>query len=162
MSELKLSTPWVTFYFEIEALFKNDPDVIVELDEEDLAIKLYVDGVEKAEALAKLLPDSRNFGNITVPIAVIPANKEQTKLDLFVKAFEGNPALSYVVKGSPDKPFSFDYVVFRNEVVQFFNDDLSDVNGNESTLFEDIARDVFEDAEVYFCTDIAGNPGVPA
>ena len=46
------------------------------------------------------------------------------------------------------------YVVFKKEVVQYFNDSLGDIHGVCSTLMQDIAKDIFEDTEgVYFCTD---------
>ena len=47
------------------------------------------------------------------------------------------------------------YVIFANKVVQYFNDSLSDAHGVCSTLYQDIARDVFgDDCGVYFCTDL--------
>ena len=47
------------------------------------------------------------------------------------------------------------YVVFVNEVVQYFNDDLGDVYGQCSTLYQEIAKDVFGETEgVFFCTDV--------
>lgn len=49
------------------------------------------------------------------------------------------------------------YVVFKNCVVQFFNDNLNDIYGNISTLYQDIAREIFADAEwegVFYCTDV--------
>ncbi len=46
------------------------------------------------------------------------------------------------------------YILFEPKVVQFFNDDLGDLNGLRSTLYQDIAANVFEDAHegVFFCT----------
>lgn len=151
---VKLSAPWITFYNEIKALFKEDPAVKAELDEDARAIKLYVDGEEKADALTQLLPAEKTFGNITVKVKVIPANKvNASKISIFQKAFEGNPALSFVQAGT-DGLFDLNYVVFKKEVVQFWNDDLGDLNGLVSTLYEDIARDVFGDVDgIYFCTD---------
>lgn len=51
---------------------------------------------------------------------------------------------------------SFTYVVFEKEVVQYWNDNLADYNGLTSTLYQDLAKEIFEDANldgVYFCTD---------
>ena len=48
----------------------------------------------------------------------------------------------------------FNFVVFVPEVVQFYNDDLGDINGLCSTLYQDLAKDLFgEEAGIYFCTD---------
>lgn len=155
MNNLKLSSPWTTFYHQVAELFKNDPDITIEMleDEDDPTIKLFVNGEDKADALNKLLPGQKTFGNIVVDIRVIPCNKEDTKIDLFRRAFNGNSAISYIKSVSDPFENKVDYVVFENKVVQFFNDDISDINGNETTLYEDIAREVFNDAGVFFCTD---------
>ena len=154
--KVNLSSPWILFFREIEALFKEDPAVKVDYDEDAKTIKLYVEGAEKADSLAQLLPAERTFGNVTVKVAVIPANLgEPSKLQLFQKAFEGNPALAFIQGGSRGV-FDFNYVVFKSKVVQFKSDDIGDVNGMTSTLYQDIAKDVFEDAPgIYFCTEIA-------
>ena len=93
--------------------------------------------------------------NIVVKILVLPANAEnEDKLTLFQKAFEGNPAFSYGDSGNNSITSSFNYVVFAPEVVQFFYDNLGDINGNYSTLYQEIAKDVFgEDEGLHFCTD---------
>lgn len=150
---MKLSSPWVNFYRKIEALFAQDPEIKVVYEEEEKEVKLFVDNARKAEALTKLLPAEKTFGNVTLKITVIPDNNaEITTIDLITEAFEGNPALSYV--HHIDSVIGvFDYAVFQNKVVQFFDDNLSDINGNCSTLYQDIARDVFEGTNVFFCTE---------
>jgi hypothetical protein len=162
-ARIKISPPWVAFYHEIEALFGEDPEVKVGYDERSVVIKLYVDNPEKAHALTRLLPAEKTFGNIVVGIQVIPVNGPVTSTaGLFRQAFEGNPAFSYV--GAAAGPFAdqLEYVVFRNEVVQFYNDDIGDINGMETTLYQEIAKDVFEDISgIFFCTDLEGNPGKP-
>lgn len=150
---MKLISPWVNYYREVEALFKEDPEVHVVFDDETYELKLYVDNNRKAEALTALLPTEKTFGNVGVKIEVIPANNgERTYLDLVIDAFEGNPALEYVQ--DIDTPMGkFNYVVFKSEVVQYFNDDISDVNGNRSTLYQNIAEDVFGlGTGLHFCT----------
>ena len=156
MSKLGLSSPWVNFYRELEALFAKDPEVKVVYDEEKNDIKLYVDNLAKADALAQLLPVERTFGNITITITVIPTNKEgASKIQLFRTAFEGNGAFNYTASAEGIFTNPIHYIVFANEVVQYFNDDLSDAHGVRSTLYQDIAEDVFENHEsVYFCTNV--------
>lgn len=156
MSKLGLSSPWVNFYKELEALFAKDPEVKVVYDEEKNDVKLYVDNLAKADALAQLLPVERTFGNITITVTVIPANKEgASKIQLFRTAFEGNGAFNYTASAEGIFTNPIHYVVFANEVVQYFNDDLSDAHGVRSTLYQDIAEDVFENHEsVYFCTNV--------
>lgn len=161
MARVSLSPPWIIFYKEVEELFKDDPGVRVLYDEKENEIKLYVEDGEKAEALSVLLPETKTFGSVTMIINVIPGNDYvKTKTSLYEAAFKGNPILSYIktIKGI----FTNDlhYVVFVKKVVQYFNDDLGDVNGMCSTLYQEIAKDVFGEREgVFFCTD-AGMDGV--
>ena len=90
-----------------------------------------------------------------------PTNKE-----LFEVAFKGNPAFAYVVCPSEDIYWvPATYVVFKNCVVQFFNDNLNDCHGLLSTLYQDIAAEIFEDANLtscYYNTDVeTGKLGMP-
>ena len=164
---LKLSPPWITYYNEIKALFGEDPAVKVDCeyayDNNFVDINIKVDGEAKANAIIKLLPSHIFFGNIEVFVNIIPSNGElghysfRTTSAIFEKAFEGNPVFSFVK--SVDYIFNNEivYVVFKNRVVQFFNDNLNDIYGNVSTLYEDIARDLFDEFDgygVYYCTDI--------
>lgn len=157
MAKIGLSSPWTIFYREIDAMFKFDPDVHVIYDEETPAIKLYVENAAKAWALERLLPTEKTFGNITLPITVIPANDPSGTVPtdcLHENAFCGNPAVRFIrmVRDVFDMPYTF--VIFTREVVQYFSDDLGDFNGIHSTLYEDIARDIFiPQAGVFYCTD---------
>lgn len=149
-----LSPPWVTLYHMISKFFEYDSEVKVEQDEETYAINLYVEDQRKADALTKLLPASKEYGNITVAINVIPANVEEpSKILLFQDAFEGNEAISCFYTGcGPCK--NINYIAFDPIVVQFFNDQLDDINGLKTTLYADIAKEVFGQQDgIYFCTD---------
>ena len=163
MARLKLSPPWVILYREIEALFKDDPEVRVIFDEDEIEIKLYVENAEKADALTQLLPAEKEFGNVTAKITVIPANAlSSSKLSLYLAAFKGNPALSYVQTVHGIYTNDINYVVFRNKVVQYWTDNLRDINGLCSTLYQEIAKDVFGESEgIFFCTDTENNFGKP-
>lgn len=150
---VKLSSPWQIFYHKVEALFGQDPEVSVVFDNEEYTLKLYVDNAIKADAIGKLLPLTKDFGNVTVKIQVIPAN-EQTVADLFKTAFNGNPALSYVEHIETPMTGKLDFVVFQNKVVQYYCDNMFDINGICSTLYQDVAKDVFNVDNVSYCTDI--------
>lgn len=152
--DLKLSPPWDTFVRELKALFGEDPDINIQFDEDKYEVKLFVADPAKSDALTQLIPAQRIYGNVALSITVIPANKlEETSADLIETAFKGNPVLKQVMRLRT--PFGeYDYAVFRKEVVQFYNDNLCDPHGNESTLFENIARDVFSITDVFFCTDV--------
>lgn len=151
MAKVKLASPWVRFYREVNALFADDPQIDVAFDEEAYEVKLYVDNIIKADAIAQLLPTEKVFGNVTVKITVIPANTEPSKESLFKAAFDGNPVLEDVETVSG--PFTASYVIFNNEVVQYVSDNMNSIYGITSTLYEDIAKNVFGDTPgVFFCT----------
>ena len=150
-----LTSPWDNFYKEIVALFEGDPEVKVQFNqgEDSMTIKLYVADTDKAMALETLLPDEKTFGNITVHITVIPPNvDEMDKKTLFEKAFDKNPAFMYAEsRGLFDAEVN--YIIFNKEVVQYYNDDLGDANRLRSTLYQDIAKDVFKEIpNVHYCT----------
>ena len=156
---LKLSSPWIEYYRKINALFGEDPNVLVQYDEEENEIILRVTGQEKADAIAEILPAEKSFGNVVVKITVVPANKAETKLEVFKKAFEGNPVFSYALSVDTGMTSNtFNYFVFKHRICSFFNDNLGDINGNYNALYEDVAKNVFEDADgILFCTDTINN-----
>lgn len=151
---MKLVSPWVNFYREIEALFMQDPEVNVVYDEAANHLKLFVDDARKADAIRQLLPTEKTFGNVKMTIEVVPANDgAKATVDVIQEAFRDNPVLSYIYKAQTPLG-EFDYAVFRKEVVQYYNDDMGDLNGNRSTLYQELAKDVFgTDKGVYFCTE---------
>ena len=163
MSEtIKLSPPWVIFYRELVAMFGEDPDIRIEYDVDENEVKLFVNGTEKADALTQLLPVEKEFGNVVLTITVIPANNTMKKIDVYRKAFEGNPVYSYAASVEGIMTNSVNYVIFKNQVCQYWADNLGDINGNKSDLYENIARDIFEDKEgIFFSTDLPTNPGKP-
>ena len=158
MAKLKLSPPWSIFYDEIRAMFLKDPEVKVVMDEDHYTVHVFVNNPQKSAAIAKILEQEKKFGRITLKVQVPPPDGAMTYqfkdgVELYRAAFENNPRLSYVQPKSSIFDTSF-YVVFVNEVVQYFNDDISDINGNCSTLAEDIARDIFVGDLPNFCTDL--------
>lgn len=151
---MKLSSPWVNFYREVEALFKQDDEVRVVFDDENYELRIYVDNSRKADALSQLLPTEKAFGNVVVKVTVVPSNANiASKVDALREAFCGNPALASVFE--IETPMGrLNYAVFQNRVVQYFNDDLGDIDGKRSTLYQEIAKDVFgEDIGLFFCTE---------
>ena len=169
MAKLKLAAPWTTYYREIQAMFKNDKDVRIIYDENEINIKLYVNNAQKAAALGMLLPESVTFGNVTLGICIIPPNGDNkvaeitSDIDAVKQALGGNEAVTqfYTIDGIFTNQMM--YVVFKKEVVQFFNDDLSDIRGICSTLYANIANELFGRLNgVFFCTDSeAKNFGMP-
>lgn len=156
MAKLKLSPPWEKYYHEINAMFEADDEVRVVLDEDEHRVLVYVENAEKASALSELLNPRKQFGDITVKVDVIPANTQRTGeaiVDILDKAFDDNPVVDSITTVSdPQYPVRA-YVLFKKKVVQFFNDDLGDANGLCSTLYQEIAKDIFTPYRgVFYCT----------
>lgn len=164
MARISLSSPWVVYYRKVEALFSKDEEVNVIFDEDHQELKLYVDSVFKANALSSLFPENMEFGTYLLHIIVIPPNGHECNKDFVIEdAFIGNDALAYIrTIQVGTNPMTF--VVFAKEVVQYFTDDLGDIHGIHSTLYQDIAKELFGDLDgIYFCTDVneAGYLGIP-
>lgn len=163
---LKLAPPWITYVNKLTALFGNDPEIKIVYDNDTCSVRLYVDNAKKASALIRVLPVEKIIGNVILDIEVIPANADDvigalpnqiSNKALFDVMFENNPVYAYSkeIIGVFNNPLT--YVVFKNRVVQFFNDNLNDIHGLISTLYQDIATEIFEEADlrsVFYNTDI--------
>ena len=171
---LKISPPWITYINKLEALFDGDPLIAFNINyngENGPEVTLSTTNGDKAAALVKILPEVKSFGNVNLYINVdcpTMSNRAFTsKKELFEVAFSRNPAFAYAICPTEDgfNWLSVTYVVFKNCVVQFFNDNLNDCHGIVSTLYQDIAAEIFEDAGiegVYYNTDIEiGRLGMP-
>lgn len=158
MAMMKIAPPWITYVSELEQLFKYDRDVHVVYDNDEKRVCLYVDSTTKADALMNALPGEKVWGGVTLKIAVIPANDAEATVDrgsIFANIFAGNDAFSFIKTIRGIFSNNLTYVVFKNRVVQYFNDDLGDIYGNCSTLYQEIAKNVFGDQPgVFFCTDV--------
>ena len=157
MAKLNMSAPWYVYYNELCVLFKEDDEVHIVYDELDQIINIFVENQVKADAMTQVLPSVKQFGSVELEINVVPANKLRglsSKGNVFKDLFAGNPICKdiVIVEGIFTNPLT--YVIFRKEVVQYYNDDLGDAHGVCSTLYQDIAKRIFIDHEsVYFCTD---------
>ena len=167
---MKLSPPWITYVNELQALFDGDPQIAFNIAPRSVTIACN-NGVKNA-ALLQLLPSEKTFGKVTFSIKIdgpIANQAFPTPVDLFNAAFAGNPAFAQVVAPAQEGYFFIDfcYVIFKNCVVQFFNDNLDDACGLVSTLYQNIAAEVFADASynldnVHYCTDVeVGKLGKP-
>ena len=156
--KVSLSSPWQIYYKKLNVMFANDKQIKMFYDEATNEIKMYVDNDKKAAAIASLLPTEKQFGNVTIKISVIPANGRSFRTpdnidEIIEDAFEGNYAFKYVktYRGVYNNPLT--YVVFENKVVQIYTDNMGDINGFTSTLYEEIAREIFIVDHIYYCTD---------
>lgn len=162
MKKLVLEAPWETWCKELKALFKDDKDItisdIYEPDngmDTDYGVAIMASNHEKFIALDRLMPRMKSFGNVTLGIDLFDEeNMEVDTASLFKTLFNGNPIVDSIQTRTDQTGTDWNYVLFKPDVIQFFDDDLTDYNGLWSGLAEDIARDVFEEngRGVCFCT----------
>ena len=138
-----VASPWVTYYHEVEAMFKKDPEVTVIFSDKGPELKLLVEGLMKAQALESLLPSSKTFGNVELKITVVPANKFDTVATMLKVAFAGNDVLKNVVEYDTILG-KMNYAIFKKDVAQFYNDELNDIHGVKSMLYADMAKEIFK------------------
>lgn len=138
---IKLSAPWDIYFRKLEALFSKDQQIRIEYDRENIEIKLYVESVDKANALEVLLPTEKVFGNVTLTITIIPANKPENMPNAVDAAFKDNPIYkgmrTYQVNGA-----TFNYACFIDTAAHYYSDDISEYNGKTAALYNSLAKDV--------------------
>ena len=149
----RLSPPWYTYFNFIKESIGSDPWVRV-LDMKEVSGSHYIIQInalreEKARALATILALRQSFGNIVVDMEVLfngrgvspyePPLTNDDLLRIFTQALGTNTYFEIA------KPGGFVgisiFPIFKKEVIQFFNDDISDYYNN----FNGVAADVFRE-----------------
>lgn len=144
---INLASPWIRYAKRVEALFWQDADVSVAYDDTDMSLNVYVNGDDKAVAIASLLPEKKEYGNVTLTVRVIPSNDELTEADTFRRAFAGNAALVDVAEGfGPAGDIA--YALFAPDTVQLKEDDVSQFYGLTTLTFAQLAESVLESKDV--------------
>lgn len=112
---------------------------------------------QKVSAIKTFLKD---MTDISLKAYICDPNENSVKvlngfdIGVYQTAFKGNSIFEKTV--STLKGFNeIDYCVFKKEVIQFWNDDLSDYLVNYSGLVSNIAREILNLDVVQFC--IAGD-----
>lgn len=151
--KLALSSPWVEYYHKLCTFFRHDADVHLSIDYDTLEITLRVDNQLKADALTKLLPTEKTWGAVTIQIKVIPANEEENKAVLLQNALLGNEAVSDI--DTYETMFgTYTCVLFKPIVAQYYNDNMRDPNGITTTLYQELAKEIFgEESDIVYCTE---------
>lgn len=159
MIKFALEAPWERFAKMVKALFAQDDDIFVgdiyEGNDTTYALNISVKKHDKFLALDRLMPSVKTFGNVTLGIVLFDEeNAENDVLALFKTLFDGNPIVDSIQTRPDPAGVCWNYVLFKPEVIQFFDDDMTDYNGLWSGLAEDIAYEVFEENSrgVNFCT----------
>ena len=153
-AKISLAPPWITYWNEIVSTIGKDTSIqilpLISFGENNYFIILVVQDPQKAQALATLLKPTQEFGNITVSISVTTNNGIIEPLpcplsafiiaDLFNIALNNNPYFEGItVIKNPMTNENNVFPVFKPSVIQFFNDDIS----NLCQTFTEVAAKVF-------------------
>lgn len=160
MEKLNLSAPWYTYQKKIKALFERDPDIAVgELYPAeggyDYAFDVLVSNRQKYMALDRVLNRTKMFGSFALLVNLQDADQDSDDaIELYKAIFDGNPIVRDIREAVDAAGVHHGFVRFQPEVIQFYNDDLSDYDRNWNGLAQDIAREAFDNVAhgISFCT----------
>ena len=159
---VKLSPPWYILRNKIYNLLGADEELIIsELEESETKKGSYVVTISsqndaKLEALKKIMISHFEFGNISVDVdfEYIRDEDDEVTIEDYETAFEGNPYFVQAVETGKGMFQGIKYIVFAKEILQFFDDDLTDLYSNMSIIVADAVKDVCKKYNnVNFCTD---------
>ncbi len=150
----RLSPPWYTLWNKVKYSIGEDPEVVVgdlQTQSDPFIIPIRVDNRQKAQALASIMNPSYSLGNIHINVEISdssgkiispinPTSPEQLS-EMVQTGLQGNHLFLKVVT-QPLFPNArlIVFPVFKKEVIQFYNDDLSDLYNN----FNNVAALVFQ------------------
>jgi len=155
----KLSPPWYIYHRKVQAMFGRDPEVhvkdLAEVEEGKYSYMILVSNKEKAEAIKAILPQSVKMGNTEIDVAILGPDEDdivpldKSDVEIYEAAFSGNPIFEKTAVRSYG-PFATGYCIFKKEVIQFWNDDMSDYYGNYNGLASNIAQELFNPSEIQY------------
>lgn len=169
-AQIRLSPPEATYFNEIKFSIGNDPlvrvDPLRELPGGEFRINLHVRGKQKARALATLLVRTKQIGNLRILVMVkttegkvvqlISRNLSPREIATLYRVALRTNLLFNVVVVRASLSFTAVYPVFKAQVIQFFNDDLSDLFNNfnrvAAFVFRDVLRNTINRTPIQFST----------
>lgn len=145
--QVGIEAPWWRIYKEISNLFAPDKEIeISKMDESDPSVCKFTissKNAAKIAALEKIVKNHFVIGNVTLDISFeYIKDGGNITADDFEAAFEGNSnyVTSKVISKGPFQDIT--YVIFAKEIIQFFDDDLTDIYGNFNGTVEEVASDI--------------------
>jgi hypothetical protein len=157
---VKLSPPWYSLWNEVSHAIGKDVNIQVlglNVSSEPYKITIITDNESKGQALSTILVPKHQFGHITVTVSVQNCTGEQFQglsvssvtdlVDIFKEALRDNDlfvnAISKPISPLPNAPV-YVYPVFMKEVIQFFNDDLTDLYNNYNNVAANVFRNILK------------------
>ena len=157
------TSPWVGWVNKLTQFFSNDPNIEIVYNGLGTpeVVDVYIQGEAKFEAAIRLIGEQRTFGSFVLNIRYHLGNvvnvKEKSTEAYIRDLFDGNASVHDIVVIRPEftnNPFT--YVEFENKTVQYWDDNLGNPHGYETTLNELLANDIFKDdlGGIFFTTHV--------
>ena len=131
--------PWYDYVKKVELFFKKDPDIYIEFNCASYVLDIYTNNQFKAAALQYLLPTYVNFETAEIDININNTSDEKAYNSEYMTPY-GH--LSQLAQDNPifvsvnlNEFINITEVIFSAEIIQY--------GENKSTLYEDIARELF-------------------
>jgi hypothetical protein len=156
----QLSPPWYTLWNEIKSSIGDDPAVTVNplnTSQNPFIVPIAVSNNDKAVGIASIISLQHQLGNISVAVQVtnadgqivtpvIPSSVEEL-VQLVQTALNGNSWFIEVIEKqiAPTLPVTV-YPVFSKAVIQFYNDDLTDLYSNYNNVAAFVFKNVLNPA----------------
>lgn len=158
LNESGLSSPWEGIHHRLLALFADDDTVkVAEKITDDYVLNIVVYDTNKYNALCRRLRQQYTFGNVTLTIALYDAANNEDDEISEVKDLEtilnGNKYFDRIESIKDFMGFEHNYCIFSREIMQYFNDNCCDPNGNEFKLMQDLAPVIFNTNTVNWTTE---------
>lgn len=165
MSKTNMANPITGHANQLAAFLAKDDDIHTKFEFKRRVLRIYVDDVSKAEALAVILKKRIELGKLYLDIAIYPPNADNgygKKLDLkagdmtadelktmWKCAFKGNRNFVRVLQAKDRTDTIWTFALFNNVAVQWLNDDMQNPELTTSALPETVVK-----------TFAASHPGV--
>lgn len=157
----KLSPPWYVYHRKVLAMFGKDSEIHIKdlnkINDNNFSFMILVSNKEKARAIKTILPNTVEIGSVTINVCIYGPDEDnieplnESAEEIYKTAFSGNPVFEKTITKNYPLYNKISYCVFKKEVIQFWNDDLSDYCGNYSGLASEIAREIFNPSEIQYC-----------
>ena len=155
---VKLSPPPYTYFNFLKHSIGNDPCLeVLEMQEKaegNFLIQIEVEGITKARALAAILELHQSISNWNIYIEilhngrVVKPQKDYETMEDFVEMFENalstNRYFEFATYVRTFSGFPIVFLIFKKDVIQFFNDDISDFYNNFNGVVADVFREVLK------------------
>ena len=144
---VNLEAPWYRFGKILGKLFEKDSEVSITADEEkDGIYNIYIssDNAAKLACMKKLFGEERVMGNITVKLNYKDTSKNIINGEDFKVAFADTEMLVVVEEAMTPIGQEFTYPIMVKDIIQFYDDDITDIYGNANLTVRDAVLEVLD------------------